>query len=515
MPFLNARFLGSLFSKEMVVAIDALIIGGGVAGLMAALRLAKCKKTVAVLVKTDVTECSTWYAQGGMSAVPSEGGVPLHGDSFDSHVRDTMDAGDGLSDPGVAEHFSRNAMHIIDELIGFGVEFTKSDSGGYTYSLHQEGGHSAPRVFHCADHTGRSVLEVLTAVAQATEHIRIYEHHMAIDLITERRLQSVHAAFGPNGESVVRRSKRRRPAGRPIPRDTCVGVYALDTRTGGVTAFAARVTFLATGGTGRVYLYTSNPDTNTGDGLAMYYRLGYPLRDMEFIQFHPTCFYNPNSKCPDQRRFLITEALRGKNVGGRLTLSRDPPEDFVLRYHRDGSAATRDVVAQAIDTEMKQRGLAHVWLNVTPAVTGVTAQALRDGYPDIFRHCYECGVDLTAEPIPVVPAAHYTCGGIPVDLSGCTQVERLYAVGECASTGPPLTHRLAAPPPPPALRDILSLRRWDACAGPVRASELAKQLGDGRSEVYGDVVGMDALGVVGTQNKANQRQSVQRGKGGE
>jgi L-aspartate oxidase len=290
-------------------------------------------------------------------------------------------------------------------------------------------------------------MEVLAARAIENDLIHIYEDHMAIDLITDCKVQNLDASIGPNGETLVRPcAKKKEKVGRAISRDTCVGVYALDTKTGSVSSFAAQVTFLATGGAGRVYLYTSNPDTATGDGLAMYCRLGYPISNMEFMQFHPTCFYNPNPKCPDQRRFLVTEALRGKKAGGRLTLSKNSTEDFVkaLGYHQDGSASTRDVVAKAIDTEMKKRGMPHVWLNVTPEVTGMTAEQLKTGYPVIYKHCLECGVDLTKEAIPVVPAAHYTCGGIPVDLNGCTQVERLYAVGECSYTGLHGANRLAS-----------------------------------------------------------------------
>eukprot|EP00667_Euglena_gracilis_P005630 EG_transcript_5672 len=430
----------------MVITTDVLIIGSGVAGLMAALRFAKGGKRVAICSKAEMKECNTWYAQGGVSAVPLENGIPVAGDSFKNHIDDTLKAGAGLCQKEVVEQFVEKAFtHTIETMIDYGVEFTKAKSGGYTYSLHQEGGHSAPRIFHCADHTGQAIMEALSQRARESPLITVYENHMAIDLITQAKLQKTHAFLGSAGESMV----QLRPQTKSLVKtagDTCYGAYVLNVTANKVVAFAAQVTVLATGGAGRVYLYTSNPDTATGDGLAMYARLGYPICNMEFMQFHPTCFYNPNPRYPDQRRFLITEALRGKNVGGILTLSKNSKEDFVkaLGYHPQGSASTRDVVARAIDTEMKKRGMPHVWLNVTPEVTGLTAEQLRNGYPFIYAHCLECGVDLTKEAIPVVPAAHYTCGGIPVDMHGLTKVGRLYAVGECSYTGLHGANRLAS-----------------------------------------------------------------------
>jgi len=435
----------------MVIITDALVVGSGLGGLMAALRFAKYGKRVAVCSKAEMHECNTWYAQGGVSAVPLENGVPVNGDSFQNHIQDTLAAGAGLCQREVVEQFVEKAFtHTIETMIEFGVEFTKGKAGGYQYSLHQEGGHSAPRIFHCADHTGQAIMEALIKRARECPLITIYERHMAIDLITQSKLQRTHAFLGEAGETLVQlRPEPKAPSEGAAARtsgDTCYGAYALDVAHNRVVAFAAQVTVLATGGAGRVYLYTSNPDNATGDGLAMFARLGYPLGNMEFMQFHPTCFYNPNPRYPDQRRFLITEALRGRNVGGILTLSKTSKEDFVkaLGYHPAGSASTRDVVARAIDTEMKKRGMPHVWLNVTPAVTGMTAEQLKAGYPFIYQHCLECGVDLTQEAIPVVPAAHYTCGGIPVDIHGATRVGRLYAIGECANTGLHGANRLAS-----------------------------------------------------------------------
>uniref|UniRef100_A0A7S1JHL1 L-aspartate oxidase n=1 Tax=Eutreptiella gymnastica TaxID=73025 RepID=A0A7S1JHL1_9EUGL len=418
---------------------------------MAALRFAKENKTVAVVSKGKLEESNSWWAQGGLSAVPVENGQPLKGDSFEEHVNDTLKAGAGLCDRNVVEQFVEKAFtHSIEPMIEAGVKFTKAtDSTRYPYSLHQEGGHSAPRIFHVADHTGRSIMEALIARVKQTEQITIYEDHMAIDLITHHRMQGMSTELSAKGETLIQRSTSRFfDVGGGKRRDHCLGAYVLDVKKDKVEAFAAQATFLATGGAGRVYLYTSNPDTATGDGIAMYSRLGYPIVNMEFMQFHPTCFYNPNPKFPDQRRFLITEALRGKTIGkGILTLSKDSKEDFVKTEGYDpvmGSASTRDVVAKAIDTEMKRRGMPHVWLNITPEVTGKTAEQIMTGYPVIYAHCLECGIDITKQPIPVVPASHYTCGGIPVDMDGCTQVGRLYAVGECANTGLHGANRLAS-----------------------------------------------------------------------
>ncbi|MFH1637508.1 MAG: L-aspartate oxidase [Candidatus Woesearchaeota archaeon] len=402
-----------------MIKTDFLVIGSGIAGLRAALELSKHK--VALVTKKRLTDANTYYAQGGISAVPITNKHPLEGDSFESHIEDTEKAGAGICNKKVVEYFAKNAFNdVILPLIKEGVKFTESKKG-YKYSLHQEGGHSSPRIFHVADYTGKAIEEALEKKARENSNITIYEDHMAIDLITKKKL-------GIKGEGL------------------CLGAYVLDAKGNKVITFSAKATFLATGGAGRVYLYTSNPDTATGDGIAMAKRLGLTIENMEFMQFHPTCLYNPSPKSPDDRRFLITEALRGKNIGGILVLKRDSKEDFVkaLGYHKDGSASTRDIVSRAIDIEMKKRGLDHVYLNVTPEVTGKSAEELKEGFPEICQHCLSLGIDITKEPIPVVPAAHYTCGGVKVNINGETELKGLYAIGEVACTGLHGANRLAS-----------------------------------------------------------------------
>ena len=402
---------------------EVLVIGSGIAGLRAALEMSKRGHRVSVVTKRRITDANTYYAQGGIAAVDPD---RLDGDSFELHLKDTLNSGDGLCNQEVSKYFVENSFSkVIKPLMEFGVEFTENpdeSETGYKYVLHQEGGHSRKRVYCVNDYTGRAVEEKLVDLVQSDKNIEIYENHMAIDLITRNKLTCESG------------------------KDECLGAYVLDINKESVRTFDSDIVFLATGGVGRVYLYTSNSDTATGDGIGMAYRAGLAVTGMEFVQFHPTCLYTPSPKTPEERRFLITEALRGKSAGGILTLSRDSREDFIKSkgYHEDGSAATRDIVARAIDSEMKMRGIEHVYLNATSDVTGKTPEQIKNGFPEIFSRCLQTGIDMTKEPIPVVPAAHYTCGGIVVDRNGLTQIPGLYAIGECAYTGIMGANRLAS-----------------------------------------------------------------------
>lgn len=430
----------------MVITCDCLIIGGGAGGLMAALTLAKAGQKVIVCTKQKLSNGNTWLLKGGLSAVPLVDGQPLEGDSFKHHVRDTLRSGAGLCKREVVEKFVKGAyQQAIQPLIDIGIPFTTStavpdspcgspgDRSNFEYSLQHEPGHSAPRIFHCGSSTGETVLTVLMKELLELPNVTIYENHMAIDLLTQHKVEAMHISFNAADTNIA--CNRHANPGPSASPDTCVGAYVLNVATNQVEAFCAGATFLATGGAGRVYTYTSCPDTATGDGIAMYFRLGHPVANMEFTQFHPTCFYNPQPKSPDERRVLIAEALRGTGIRGKLVLTADSTADLVLPYDPRGSAASRDVVALAIDTEMKKHGLMHVYLNVTEAVTGIPAAELIQQYPEVHQHCLAAGIDITKEAVPVVPAAHFTCGGIPVDENGCTAVARLYAVGQTSCTG--------------------------------------------------------------------------------
>ena len=372
---------------------DVLIIGGGIAGLSLALRVAD-RARVTVLAKAALTEGASLYAQGGVAAV-------LNGqeDSFDSHIQDTLDAGAGLCHRDTVEFVVRQGPEAIHWLIERGVPFSREmqSNGALEYHLAREGGHSHRRVIHAADATGHAVETTLEALVRRHPNITLCESHIAIDLITTRKL------------------------GRPGP-NRCLGVYALNKATGHTHAYSSRFVVLATGGACKAYLYTSNPDTSTGDGVAMAWRAGCRVANMEFIQFHPTCLYHPRAKS-----FLITEAVRGE--GGRLTLPDGTP--FMQKHDPRGEMAARDIVARAIDYEMKRRGLDYVHLDISHK----PADFIKDHFPTIYGRCQQYGYDITREPIPVVPAAHYTCGGVMADRSARTDLDRLYAVGECAFTG--------------------------------------------------------------------------------
>jgi len=374
---------------------DVLIIGSGLAGQSAALRLAEhCR--VALVSKRSLEDSASGWAQGGIAAVLDSK------DSIEAHIHDTLVAGAWLNDEKVTRFVVENGRRAIEWLIAQGVPFTQDDSG---YHLTREGGHSARRVIHVADATGSAVQEALTRQVRAARNITVLENHIAIDLITGAKL-----ATGEN---------------------RCYGAHVLDSRTGDVVTIGAPSTLIATGGAGKVYLYTTNPDTSTGDGVAMAWRAGCRVANMEFIQFHPTCLYHPQAKS-----FLISEAVRGE--GGLLRLPDGTR--FMPMHDKRAELAPRDIVARAIDFEMKKRGLDCVYLDITHK----GEEFIRAHFPNIHARCLELGIDIASEPIPVVPAAHYTCGGVISDLRGRTDVKGLYVAGEASCTGLHGANRLAS-----------------------------------------------------------------------
>jgi L-aspartate oxidase len=378
---------------------DYLVIGGGIAGLFFALKAAD-SGSVTVLTKAASDEANTAYAQGGIASVWSVD------DSFASHVNDTLRAGAGLCDRNAVETIVRDGPAVVRELIDLGTEFTRVEAGGEDeYDLGREGGHSHRRVLHAQDLTGREIMRALGMALRSRPNIRVLENHVAIDLLVEK-------------------DGGRAPG-------ACWGAYALDKSTMGVRRVVARATLLATGGAGKVYLYTTNPDIASGDGVAMAYRAGAPIANMEFYQFHPTCLYHPAAKS-----FLISEALRGE--GAILRLPEGTP--FMKHYHADAELAPRDIVARAIDSEMKRLGLDCVFLDISHR----PASYIRERFPNIYRRCLTYGFDLTNAPIPVVPAAHYMCGGVMTDLAARTMIPRLFAAGEVAMTGLHGANRLAS-----------------------------------------------------------------------
>jgi len=374
---------------------DVLIIGSGLAGQSAALRLApSCK--VGLISKRDLADSASSWAQGGIAAVLDSQ------DSIEAHIRDTLTAGAFLNDPAATRFVIENGRSAIDWLIEQGVSFTRDVVG---YHLTREGGHSARRVIHVADATGLAVQTTLSRKVRENRNITILERHIAIDLITGDKL-----GLG----------ERR-----------CYGAYALESESGEVLTISAAHTLVATGGAGKVYLYTTNPDTSTGDGIAMAWRAGCTVANMEFIQFHPTCLYHPQAKS-----FLISEAVRGE--GGVLRLPDGTR--FMPEHDARAELAPRDVVARAIDFEMKKRGLDCVYLDISHK----PADFLKEHFPNILARCLEFGIDITREPIPVVPAAHYTCGGIVTDLRARTSIPGLYAAGEASCSGLHGANRLAS-----------------------------------------------------------------------
>jgi L-aspartate oxidase len=391
------------------VTSDFLVVGSGIAGLTLALKAAELG-SVALVTKRAVHDSATDNAQGGLAIVLSEE------DSFEAHIQDTLAAGAGLSDERAVRLVVTQAPRRLEDLIRWGVRFAGTETvvpEERRFDLGLEGGHSRRRILHVGDYTGHAIESVLAARARENPRINIFERHFAVDLITRRRLHG-------NGD------------------DACGGAYVLDVETGDVKTFLARATALCTGGAGKVYLYTSNPDVATGDGMALAWRAGAALADMEFVQFHPTCLYHPKAK-----NFLISEALRGE--GGHL--KNRAGDRFALRYDPRGELAPRDIVARAIDAELKATGEECVFLDI--AHRG--AEYLRRRFPQIHERCAAYGIDITVQPIPVVPAAHYFCGGVAVDLNGRTTIPRLFAVGETARTGLHGANRLASNSLPEAL----------------------------------------------------------------
>lgn len=382
-----------------MMQFDFLVIGGGIAGLTFALEAAKVG-TVAVLVKKTFDQSSTSWAQGGIAAVTASD------DNFDLHIQDTLTAGAGLCKRETVELVVKEGPDRVQELVNLGVHFDKVE-GSPDYHLHREGGHSRRRIFHSADATGAEIQRTLLKACRRENRIHFFPHSSAIDLITTHKL-------GVELDSVNR----------------VLGAYVY-LSPGKIEPVLAKKVLVATGGAGKVYLYTSNPDVATGDGIAMCYRAGCRVANMEFFQFHPTCLYHPQAKS-----FLITEAMRGEGA----KLKRTNGEEFMHRYHELRELAPRDVVARAIDNEMKRCGEDYVLLDITHR----DPQFVREHFPTIYQRCLSFGFDITKDPIPVVPAAHYCCGGVVCDFDARTDIDALYVAGECAHTGLHGANRLAS-----------------------------------------------------------------------
>ena len=386
----------------MIARSDTLVIGSGIAGLLFALKMAK-QGSVLLLTKAAKRKSNTRWAQGGVAA------AWLDDDSWQAHVDDTMVAGAGLCRRPVVEHVARSARAAVEGLIDYGCAFDRREDG---YDLHREGGHSARRILHSKDNTGAEIIRALLAAVDANPAITVLENRMVVDLITEGSLA-------------------RRSGGLPPTPDRVVGLYALNTETEQVETYGAKVVGLCTGGAGKVYLYTSNPDIASGDGVAIAWRAGARVANMEFVQFHPTGLYHP-----DARNFLISEALRGE--GG--ILRNGSGEAFMARYDERRELAPRDVVARAIDAEIKRRGEDCAWLDMSH----MDRASIEHHFPTIDAKCLSLGIDMARTPIPVVPAAHYFCGGVMTDLNAETDITNLFAIGEVASTGLHGANRLAS-----------------------------------------------------------------------
>lgn len=398
---------------------DVVIVGTGASGLTVALELADSVK-IALISKGSIYEGSTWYAQGGIAAV-----LDKVNDSVESHIQDTMNAGAGLCHADTVKFTIDRGKAAIDWVINQGVKFSRNGESDH-YHLTREGGHTQRRVIHAADATGRAVSEALVEKIRQHSNITLFEDHLSVEL-------------------VVSSSNQKK----------CTGIYLLDKKTNQVTGLSARFTVLATGGASKVYLYTSNPDTSTGDGIAMAWRAGCRVANMEFNQFHPTCLFHPKAKS-----FLITEALRGE--GARLKLPDGTP--FMHKFDPREELAPRDIVARAIDYEMKRTGSDFVSLDISDK----PADFIKQHFPTIYQRCLGFGIDITKESIPVVPAAHYTCGGVMTDLDGQTDLPNLFAVGEMAFTGLHGANRMASN----SLLECLVFAR--AAAGKIRR-ELAQE----------------------------------------
>ena len=388
----------------MIRKFDFLIVGSGIAGMSFALKVAN-KGKVAILCKTTLDEANTALAQGGISSVTN-----TVVDNYEKHIQDTLIAGDGICDLKAVEKVVKNAPAQIKQLLEWGVDFDKTPDGAF--DLHKEGGHSEFRILHHKDSTGAEIQQSLIERIQSHPNITVFEHYFAIDILTQHHLGEIVTRHTPNIE--------------------CYGIYALNTRNQHIDTFLGKVTMLATGGIGNVYQTTTNPLVATGDGIAMVHRARGVIRDMEFVQFHPTAFFHPGV----HPSFLITEAMRGYGA----VLRTKKGEEFMHKYDQRGSLAPRDIVARAIDTEMKLAGTDHVYLDVTHK----PAEETKKHFPMIYEKCLSFGVDITKQYIPVAPAAHYLCGGIVVDEHGKTSINRLYAAGECSCTGLHGANRLAS-----------------------------------------------------------------------
>lgn len=390
----------------MIKKYDFLIIGSGIAGMSYALKVARAKKgKICIICKTTLDEANTKFAQGGVSSVTN-----MLVDTFEKHIEDTIVAGDYINDRAAVEQVVRNAPAQIQELVQWGVNFDRKEDG--SFDLHREGGHSEFRILHHADDTGAEIQRGLMEAVRTNPDIDVKEHHFAVEIITQHHM----------GRVVTRRT----------PNKECYGAYVL-TPDGKVDTYLSKVTIMCTGGCGAVYQTTSNPIISTGDGEAMVYRAKGDVKDMEFVQFHPTVLHHPGETHP---AYLITEAMRG--YGGILRLPTG--ESFMEKYDERLSLAPRDIVARAIDKEMKIHGLDHVCLDVTHK----DPEETKHHFPNIYQKCLSIGIDITKEYIPVRPAAHYMCGGIKVDLNGESTIHRLYALGECSCTGLHGGNRLAS-----------------------------------------------------------------------
>lgn len=381
---------------------DVVVVGSGIAGLSFALKTAKLGYKVAIVTKKERSDTNTNHAQGGIASVTSGA------DDFDSHVKDTLIAGDGLCDENAVREIVKSGPQQIQDLIDEGVEFTSLADG--SLSLGREGGHSKRRILHVKDYTGRAIEEALLKRIAENKDITVFEHHFAIDLITRAKV----------GQSLIERQN-----------NDIVGIYVYDTKNNVVKTFKTPVVMLATGGTGCVYLYTTNPTIATGDGIAMAYRAGAEVANLEFIQFHPTALYSQTGE-----RFLISEAVRGEGA----ILRNVKGEAFMSRYDARKDLAPRDIVARAIDSEMKRLGSPHVWLDITHK----SADELKARFPQIYEHCLNNGIDISKDYMPVVPAAHYMCGGVKTKLDASTSIKGLYACGEVSCTGLHGANRLAS-----------------------------------------------------------------------
>lgn len=393
-----------------ILEFDHLVIGSGLAGLSSALHLAESGRSVAIVTKREIFECNSRLAQGGVACVVDRL------DSFEEHVKDTLDAGAGLCDIGAVRAIVEAGPDAIRELVELGAKFTTRGDLGYTedsneYDLGREGGHHRRRILHAGDITGAELERVMIEAVRSKPNIRIFEYHVAVDLVVSRRMN----LGGPN---------------------RCFGAYVLDVKNGTIVTVLSVTTTIACGGAGKVYLYTSNPDVACGSGIAMAYRAGAKIANMEFIQFHPTILYHPTI-----RSFLISEALRGEGavLKCRETHGSEPVE-FMQKYHPMKSLAPRDVVARAIDSEMKRTGEDCVYLDIR----GRDEESLRRRFPNIFAKCLEAGINMVKDLIPVVPAAHFVCGGIKTDVNGESSIQGLFAVGESGCTGLHGANRLAS-----------------------------------------------------------------------